>query len=429
MNQLKLKQKQKNDDNFDWIVEDLKSSEDEDSEDQMHNQIIEYQKQKLQEAYNRIHPYSTNLVLKKPNVAKIKKKRFIKAEKIKTSAMNSTDIRKLRNSLMYRKWVYYLDEIDPLRTFMQSGLRKESSKIYYSTMSKLSNFLFLIRSSIVQLLLVALCNNPQVQIFSLVVMEITLLSLTMKAYLQYRHFSTLWHLVILLARSVLFLSFMVYCFYLSFNTDRDPVPMFLQLYGLINVVVMILFEYILALCGIFFFSQRLWVMWKEYRLRKKLENKSTQLDKKMIQAGNGDIKDSVKKEILAEKQKGKFKKKHILSQGKGIKNKQNRVFLQNGVTGANGVIRSKATRKVVGNENDATREADNQPTRVRQRKNTKRLSFTQKRMKFFEDFRNQSKRKRDSAQYSSQSHLKNMTPPVASRLRLTPQPKMDEIKE
>ena len=138
-------------------------------------------------------------------------------------------------------------------------------------------------------------------------------------------------------------------------------------------------------------------MWKEYRLRKKLENKSTQLDKKMIQAGNGDIKDSVKKEILAEKQKGKFKKKHILSQGKGIKNKQNRVFLQNGVTGANGVIRSKATRKVVGNENDATREADNQPTRVRQRKNTKRLSFTQKRMKFFEDFRNQSKRKRDSA--------------------------------
>ena len=193
----------------------------------MHSQIIEYQKRKLQETYNRIHPYSTNLVLKKPNVAKIKKKRFIKSEKIKTSTMNSTEVRRLRNSLMYKKWVYYLDEIDPLRTFMVSGLRKESSKIYYSTMSKLSNFLFLLRSSVVQLLLVALPNNPQVQIFTLVVMEVSLLSMTTKAYVQYKHFSTLWHLVILITRSFLFLSFMVYCFYLSFNTDRDPVPMYL----------------------------------------------------------------------------------------------------------------------------------------------------------------------------------------------------------
>ena len=112
----------------------------------------------------------------------------------------------------------------------------------------------------------------------------------------------------------------------------------------------------------------------------------------MLQAGQGSTKmqESVKKVILAKKAASKFKRKQILTMGENNKKEQNNVFLQNGV------IRSNAVRKSVMNgDNDATKDKDmdtdynqqQEPVRVNVRKATKRLTYSQKRMQFFEQFR------------------------------------------
>lgn len=262
---------------YSWMFTKIKSIDE--LEEEMKEREIEIEELNFKEIRNTIHPYSLQLLKKKPSIAKIQQTRKINEYYDKIGNRDQGELQKLRDKLEKYFSMKLIEHSNSKRNFLLGGLKRRDAAIYQSTMAKITNFLVLIRSSLIYITLIACPNEPIIQIGVLLLQEIGGVILMVRIQSKNKHLSHCTHIFTFMIRSLLFTLFMGICFYLSIYRRSKTVYLPVQIAGSIILTLMIIFELILAFCGFFYsireiynLSKQLYEDFKRQRLIKSRVN-------------------------------------------------------------------------------------------------------------------------------------------------------------
>lgn len=221
-----------------------------------------------------------------------------------------------REILQAKIYLLKLKDNDAIRNFVLAGLDRDKPNVFSSLVSKLTNYLFLIRTPLIEICLVGLSNLPQAQIISLLIVDLSMLILVLSAFFTSSQFRTCWHMVALSLRSTFFVMFLGQCFRLSSNYDNTPVTLNEQLFTLLLIFLMIILEYILVGFGAFFAAKKSYLFIRNAISKKKIAAKL--IDKEVAKEKTARMEEnpeiSIRIEPAISSEKHELKKHHYKRQ-------------------------------------------------------------------------------------------------------------------
>lgn len=145
-------------DNYEWLFKEKKSINE--LELDLKQRLLEIELINLSENKNKIHPYSQLLLKNKPGLAILRKKRFMLEKERNLGELSISSLMNLKDKILNSNRFIFLTKMDPIRNYLTNGLNTNNKLIFESQISKITNLLILIRTTLFQIVLVSLCLNP-----------------------------------------------------------------------------------------------------------------------------------------------------------------------------------------------------------------------------------------------------------------------------